>query len=179
MKKNIIIALLVILIIVTGIAFAMLTWPGQVAPDISKPIAVVAPSSVQGDQAQTKPTDIGDIWDGPVVVQKNIIVEKPQLNENVASPFIASGKAKGWYFEGEFLVRLLDNNNKELALGHARAQGDWMVDGFVPFKAELIFNPGTAKTGKLVFVKDNPSGLPKYDESFELPISFIANNNLQ
>jgi hypothetical protein len=178
MKKTIIIILLAILIVVLGVAIALITvFPiTSVKTDVENNTPVITGNPDISD-AKTPPVD--NTNDGQVIVQKNIIVESPQLNENITSPYIAIGKAKGWYFEGEFPVRLVDSNGKELAVGHAKAQTDWMVDSFVSFRAELIFNPGTAKTGKLIFEKSNPSDLREFDEKFEIPVKFAENNKIK
>ncbi|KKP82226.1 MAG: hypothetical protein UR83_C0055G0010 [Candidatus Moranbacteria bacterium GW2011_GWF2_35_54] len=66
----------------------------------------------------------------------------------------------------------MDENGNILAQTVAQAVGDWMVDDFVPFKAELIFDATQSKKGEIIFEKDNPSGLSENDQSFRLPILF-------
>jgi hypothetical protein len=104
----------------------------------------------------------------------SIQVEFPYKDQSITSPLTITGKAKGsWYFEGSFPVVLLAENGKILAQGAAKAQGDWMTEDFVPFKTELTFTKSAKNLkGKVVFKKDNPSGLPENDASFEVPVSF-------
>jgi hypothetical protein len=103
-------------------------------------------------------------------------VLSPAMDAVVVAPLVVKGEAKGsWYWEASFPIRLLDDQGKELAVVPAQAQGEWMTEAFVPFEATFIsFDPGKATSGTLVFQKDNPSGLPEYDQSFELPVRFLT-----
>ena len=47
-----------------------------------------------------------------------------------------------------------------------------MTSDFVNFEAEIKFNQTTSSQGKLVFEKDNPSGLPEYDKQIVIPFRF-------
>lgn len=82
----------------------------------------------------------------------------PHSNDVVTSPLTVEGDAAGWYFEGEFPVRLLDGNGAQLTWGSARAQGDWMTTAPVPFMATLTFARPATATGTLVLEKSNPRG---------------------
>lgn len=102
-----------------------------------------------------------------------IVVDLPFPGAVTGKSFTATGKAKGWYFEGSFPVKVLDQNGKVLAQVPAQAQGDWMTAEFVPFKADIqvpdlgsYMGPAT-----IVFEKDNPSGLPQNDASVSFPIT--------
>lgn len=110
-----------------------------------------------------------------VVIPKEraIIVEIPKKNNVVASPLEIKGRAKGtWYFEGDFPVKLLDGNGKEIAVSFATAKGEWMTEEFVEFEALIEFQDIVTATGTLVLEKDNPSGLPEYKEELVIPIQF-------
>ena len=102
-----------------------------------------------------------------------IQVFSPLPNATVASPLTVTGKARGnWYFEASFPIRLFDGNGKELAVGIAQAQGEWMTTEFVPFQVTLNFTNPTTTTGTLVLEKDNPSGLPEHAAELRLPVKF-------
>ncbi|MFA5188843.1 MAG: GerMN domain-containing protein [Patescibacteria group bacterium] len=101
---------------------------------------------------------------------KEIIVDNPKANEEIASPYILTGQAAGWYFEASFPVKLLDESGKEIATAIAQAQSDWMTTDFVPFKANLEFLVDKDQAGTLVFMNDNPSGLPELQKEFRLPV---------
>lgn len=97
----------------------------------------------------------------------------PRPGATISSPLVVAGIARGsWYFEADFPVRLFDNRGNELAAVPAQAQGEWMTTEFVPFLATLEFDPRGATSGRLVFEKDNPSGLPENDMSLEMPVLF-------
>ena len=105
-----------------------------------------------------------------------IMVESPRAYEEVSSPLVAKGKARGtWFFEASFPVRLFDGNGKELAVLPAQAKTDWMTTDFVDFEVELNFPTTATKNGYLVFQKDNPSGLPEHDNELRVPVVFITN----
>ncbi len=103
---------------------------------------------------------------GPI---SNLNIKKDQV---VTSPLTIEGSAKGFYFEGSFPIKVLDANRKEIGSGIAQATKDWMTTEPVPFKATVTFKSPTTNTGYIVFMKDNPSGLPENDASFELPVKF-------
>jgi hypothetical protein len=102
-----------------------------------------------------------------------IKVTKPTPNQVIQSPLIVEGEARGtWYFEATFPVKLLDANGDVIASNPAQAQGEWMTEDFVLFKAELVFEKPSTDTGILILQKDNPSDLPENDASIEIPIRF-------
>lgn len=102
-----------------------------------------------------------------------IKVTKPAPNQVVQSPLIIEGEARGtWFFEATFPVKLLDVNGDVIATYFAHAQGEWMTEDFVPFKAQLIFEKPATATGILILKKDNPSGLPENDAKIEILVRF-------
>jgi hypothetical protein len=103
----------------------------------------------------------------------DIVLNSPLPNEVVTSPLLVTGSARGtWYFEASFPVRLFDANGIEIAVAPAQAQGDWMTEDYVPYSVLLEFDQPTTPNGMLVLQKDNPSGLPEYDESMTIPVLF-------
>lgn len=102
-----------------------------------------------------------------------IVIENPRPNQEISSPLLISGKARGsWYFEASFPVKLIDANGKQIGIVPAQAQGEWMTTEFVPFKATLIFPVPSTKTGTLILQKDNPSGLSEHDDALIVPTIF-------
>ncbi|MFA5413413.1 MAG: Gmad2 immunoglobulin-like domain-containing protein [Patescibacteria group bacterium] len=102
-----------------------------------------------------------------------IRIDAPRPNAIITSPLEITGEARGtWYFEASFPVKLFDANGVQLAAIPAQAQGEWMTENFVPFKATLEFAAPTTATGTLVLEKDNPSGLPEHADSLIVPIKF-------
>ncbi|MEY4731421.1 MAG: hypothetical protein RL681_367 [Candidatus Parcubacteria bacterium] len=106
--------------------------------------------------------------------KSNLIrVDSPRPDGFVQSPLVVTGQARGnWFFEASFPVELFDAQGKSLAIGIAQAQGEWMTEQFVPFKAALAFTSPGRGTGMLVLRKDNPSGLPEHDDELRVPIRF-------
>jgi Immunoglobulin-like domain of bacterial spore germination len=83
------------------------------------------------------------------------------------------GKARGtWFFEGSFPIVVKNADGDVVAQGIATAQGDWMTEEFVPFEATIEIPPSASGNGTVVFMKDNPSGLPENDASMRIPVVF-------
>lgn len=124
----------------------------------------------------------------PVDEDIDIILDSPQADQAISSPLIITGRARGnWYFEASFPIVLTDWDGRIIAEYYATAQGDWMTEDFVPFKSTLVFDtpvykdsPDFMRNGFLILQKDNPSGLPEYDDALEIGIKFadINTNNL-
>lgn len=105
-----------------------------------------------------------------------IRLESPRPNQEVSSPLEISGEARGvWFFEASFPVFLVDWDGRIIAQGIATADGEWMTENFVPFKAKLEFvleKDVYSNRGALILKKDNPSGLPEHDDALEIPLTF-------
>jgi len=103
-----------------------------------------------------------------------IKINNPRPNQMISSPLTITGQARGtWFFEASFPVVLTDWYGLIIAQGIATAKSDWMTEDFVPFEATLTFNTPTYKNnGNLILKRDNPSGLPEYDEALEIPVFF-------
>ena len=105
-----------------------------------------------------------------------IVVQNPQPLQTVTSPLSVSGEARGyWFFEASFPIIVTDWNGLIIGEGFATAEGDWMTEEFVPFTAKIEFAVSSNtpyQRGTIIFQKDNPSGLPEYDDALELPILF-------
>lgn len=100
--------------------------------------------------------------------------------QTISSPLVIRGKARGsWFFEGSFPILLVNWDGLIIAEAIAQAEGEWMTEDFVPFRAELFFtkpenptNQNYARRGAIIFKRDNPSGLPEHDDAYELSINF-------
>ena len=105
-------------------------------------------------------------------------IDAPSAHAAVSSPVKISGSVTGggWFFEGSFPVKVVDANGAVLGSGQAQALFDWMSTGTVPFSAAISFAKPHSSSGAVVFSKDNPSGLPQNDMSFEVPIIFSASS---
>ncbi len=109
-----------------------------------------------------------------------IELNQPTAESAIESPLTIQGRARGqWYFEGSFPVVLTDWDGKIIAETNAEAEGNWMTEEFVPFRAELSFespykggDPSFMQNGSLILQKSNPSGLPENADALEIPIKF-------
>lgn len=106
--------------------------------------------------------------------QESLIrVNNPRPNTVISSPLHITGEARGyWFFEANFTIELLDNNNNLIATGIAEAKENWMTEDFVPFKANITFEPPETTGGFLVFKKQNASGLPENHREYKIPVNF-------
>lgn len=133
--------------------------------------------------------------------KENLIrVRTIRPGDTVQSPLAVEGEALGtWFFEASFPVRLIDGNDKEIAVTPAQAQGEWMTQenlqdfpapsvneglsgvkpttegrtqDFVPFRALLTFAPPQTAEGTLILEKNNPSGLPENADELRIPVRF-------
>lgn len=105
--------------------------------------------------------------------QDLIRISNPRPNQEIQSPLVIIGEARGfWFFEATFPVKLFDGNGNVIASHYAEAQNEWMTTEFVPYRAELTFETSRTKTGTLILEKDNPSGLPEHADELRVPIRF-------
>ena len=103
----------------------------------------------------------------------SIMIAMPRPNQSIRSPLAIEGQARGtWFFEGDFPIRIVDENGQEIGLSFARAIGEWMTEEFVLFAGVIEFDEPVTATGKLILEKDNPSGLSQYADQLYIPIRF-------
>lgn len=107
-----------------------------------------------------------------------IYVSNIEEGQVVESPLVIEGEVRGyWFFEASFPLILTDWDGRIIAQSYASAEANWMTEEMVPFKGKIEFeNPENigefSRRGALILRKDNPSGLPEYDDVLEIPIFF-------
>ena len=102
-----------------------------------------------------------------------VTVTAPATNAVISSPLNVSGEVPGsWSFEASFGVRLIDAQGTLLDESPANLQGDWMTDNPVPFTSTMEFGTPVTKTGTLVLLNANPSGLPENEDTVVIPVRF-------
>lgn len=133
------------------------------------------PRQCRTDAGELFVEDVGDELEKSELVR----VSTPRPNDFITSPLFISGEARGyWFFEADFPVKLFDEQGNLLAEWYATAKDDWMTEEFVPFTSELKFeSPPAGTRGDLILEKDNPKGLPEYDDSFRIPVKFSGNGD--
>ena len=115
--------------------------------------------------------DIGNELEKQDLIQASF----PRPGNNITSPLVATGQARGnWFFEASFPISVLDAEGNLIGQGYAEAEGEWMTTVFVPFESIAItFTPQpTGSQGTVVLHKDNPSGLPEHDDELHIPVVF-------
>lgn len=140
------------------------------------PVMESYPRVCRTKQGQSFSESIGNEQEKTDLIQ----IESPRPNTEISSPVIIRGKARGtWFFEGSFPVKLIDDKDTVIGNAIATADGEWMTQDFVPFTASLTFSPSGAKKGKLILLKENPSGLPENEDFLEIPLSFTSGNEVK
>jgi hypothetical protein len=108
--------------------------------------------------------------------KKDDLIEShlPNPGSVITSPLFVTGRARGnWFFEASFPLILVDWDGRIIAQSHATAEGEWMTSDYVPFRGTLTFQkPAYGERGTLILKKDNPSGLPEFDNALEVPVFF-------
>ena len=128
------------------------------------------PRQCRTEDGQTFVEDIGNELEKTDL----ITIDNPRPNQVIASPLLIEGQARGtWFFEGDFPLKLLDEQGEIIVEHYATAQCGWMTEEFVPFNAEIEFNTTSTK-GALLLIKDNPSGLPENDDQLIVPVKFAV-----
>ncbi|MBP9732682.1 MAG: PQQ-dependent sugar dehydrogenase [Candidatus Magasanikbacteria bacterium] len=117
-------------------------------------------------------TDIPAEVEEPDLITVDII--EPYIYDTSTPSIIFTGKARGtMYFEASFPVVVTDDIGTIVAQGIAQAQSDWMTTEYVPFSVTVSFvDSPTTPTGKISFIRDNPSGLPENDYTYSVPVTF-------
>ncbi|MDA1337529.1 MAG: Gmad2 immunoglobulin-like domain-containing protein [bacterium] len=115
-----------------------------------------------------------EVQKGNAFVKYDLIrVTSPISGSLIKSPVLIKGIARGyWFFEGDFLVKVLDGAGEELGIGIAQATEEWMTTEFVPFAVTITFTEPSTKEGTIVLYRDNPSGLPEFDDELLVPVHF-------
>ena len=75
------------------------------------------------------------------------------------------------FFEASFPIEVLDATGTSLVIGVTQAQGEWVTENFVPFKANINIPQSYMGKATLVLKKDTPSGLSEHDVSISFPIT--------
>jgi hypothetical protein len=156
-----------------SIVMATVAWAcgGEAADEFPAPATDT--TGAPGDTTPEVPADIR----AQIAAHADVIrVQSPSPNQAIKSPVTVTGQARGsWYFEGSFPVILVDWDGRIIAEAVATADGEWMTEEFVPFRATLEFEtPEYGERGTLILRKDNPSGRPELDDALEVPVRFAA-----
>lgn len=144
--------LIVVFVVILGLTWALFAIPTPTPPITATTTPPVATST-------------------PTLAER-VIVTSPKPNAVVGKTFVVSGQAPGpWYFEASFPIKIVDANNNLIGQGIAQAQGEWMTTEQVTFTAPVTISGNYSGPAEVVLMRDNPSGLPQYDDSISVPIT--------
>lgn len=78
--------------------------------------------------------------------------------DTVTTNQVITGSVPGfWFFEGDFPVELVDNNDNVFATVIATTPEDWMTTDIVPFTITTPENLSYTGPGKMIFKRNDPS----------------------
>jgi hypothetical protein len=167
---------IIILVILAGVSFSY--FKAQVRNNVNSfeecveagnPILESYPSQCITPDGKKFTQDIGNELEKINIIRVNT----PRPNEKVTSPLEIKGEARGaWFFEGSFPLEIVTESGVTITQSFVTAEGDWMTEEFIPFSAEVAFDPGNEKSGFLILKKDNPSGLIENDDFLKIPLKF-------
>ena len=143
--------LVAVFIVILGLTWALFAIPAPTLPitaTTTPPVATATPT-----------------------LAERVVVTSPKQNAVVGQTFVVSGQAPGpWYFEASFPIKIVDKDNNFIGQGIAQAQGEWMTVEQVTFTATVTLDGPYSGPATVVLLRDNPSGLPQYDDSVSIPI---------
>lgn len=126
-------------------------------------------------QYSPTPTPSATFFPTPTAIARSLpLISEPAAGTKVKSPLTVRGIVPaGWVFEGTFPIKLVDSSKKLIVQGTAKENtpGSWQTGEDVPFSTILTFST-TAKWGYIVLQKDNPSGNPINDKTYEQKVYF-------
>ena len=132
------------------------------------------PTNVETGDGVLVPSDDGVSYT-PESARNLVSVTLPRPGERVTFPILVRGEARGtWFFEATAPMDLVNQSGRIVGGGFVTAEGEWMTEDFVPFSGllRLTDEENLSDRGYLILRKDNPSGLPQYDASIEIPVKF-------
>lgn len=136
------------------------------------PVLESYPRQCKTPDGRTYAEDISEKITYKNATANTIIIDLPYPGAVTGKEFTVMGKARGtWFFEASFPIELIDSYDKSIVRAPAQAQGDWMTENFVPFKATIKVPEAYRGKATLILRKDNPSGMPERDASISLPIT--------
>ncbi|PJA47408.1 hypothetical protein CO172_01455 [Candidatus Uhrbacteria bacterium CG_4_9_14_3_um_filter_36_7] len=164
---------IIISLVIFLIILVLIIWFFQANTITLSPLTNI--NSINSSQNKSLSENLNTSTEGQTITEE-VIVYSPKRQEQVTSPLVIEGQARGmWFFEASFPVVLKDVQGNIIAQGIATALDDWMSEDFVPFRASLVFTSlPQAGAGTLILQKDNPSGLPENDALVEVPVIFAS-----
>gem|GEM_PF-1576516 len=105
--------------------------------------------------------------------QKGVLITLENFNEKLTCPLIIRGAVTGtWFFEAEFQAQIISSETTLANLIARATNENWMTEAPVNFVIEYDCSNCLANTQlQLKLQKNNPSGLPEFDDSVIIPIS--------
>ncbi len=166
---------IIIIFLITVVLFALLLFSKNSQIAITNfdecaqkyPVMESYPPSCSTPDGKRFTQNIGN----ELALSDSILISSPRPNQEIESPFVIQGKAKGsWFFEGQMSAVVYDSENKKIGEAILTADGEWMTEGFVPFSGILEFSQKSESVGKLIIKNANPSGLAENSRELIVPV---------
>lgn len=173
-SKNVLIAILVVVVIALGALVGWLVMDATTEDPTPQPTPSSPTAPVATDE-QDAATDVPKTMEFTSPKGVKILIDNWREDMVVSSPLTITGEVPGnWSFEASFPAVLTDSNDMVIAQEAAQLDGEWMTTNNVPFSVTLTFTePTKDKEGILILRKDNPSGLPENDDAIEIPVRYL------
>ncbi|MBT4385057.1 hypothetical protein HOD30_04910 [Candidatus Peregrinibacteria bacterium] len=132
--------------------------------------ACVSPAKNRKKRVKPEPVEVVE----NIEVDNEVNVSVPASGAEVSSPFLVSGTAPGfWYIEAQIILELRDADGKMLDYKSVMTYDDWMIEEAVSFDGELSFEVSETTNATIVVRRENVSGLPEHEMSFEMPVVLL------
>ncbi len=106
---------------------------------------------------------------------ETIILDNLKEGDILVPDFKVNGSVTGgWFFEGVFPVRVLNEQGEVIRTIFANASQDWMTEELVPFSFVLDLDIEEDSNLVLKFERSNPSGLAENDDSAQIAVTMKA-----
>lgn len=181
-KINILLLIVGVVLIGVGVYFLVSSGPTKEAAkkitsfeecrDAGYPVEESYP-----EKCRTPEGEVFERYVGNELEKEDLIrIDSPRPGAEIEdkSTFTVTGEARGyWFFEGDFPIELANRSGKVIGRGIAVAQDEWMVEEFVPYKAEVEFEESYVGDAVLMLHRHNPSDLKEDDDVLLVPVKII------
>ena len=175
MSKNIIITTLVIIFLIAGFWYLVISKSADKTTD--REDDKVVEEEVEDNENTNEEEVVYEISFVPQEAEDMIRIDTPVPGDTISSPLKITGEARGtWFFEGSTWAVLTDWDGRIIAKGSIWTE-NWTTEDFVPFSGTLEFTKpqGENNRGNLIIQGANqgvnPSSLSE-DRAAEMVIFF-------
>ena len=106
----------------------------------------------------------------------SIYISTPEPGDTVDCNLTIEGRVPSdWFFEGSFPLQIIDEQGNILLTDKITTEEDWMTNKYIDFSKAINCNENCKENINLKLLKDNPSGLEKYDDFVVIDLKLKEN----